>query len=520
MSSLPPIPQNPISECFIWRDWFSKIPSAIVSQTPPGQSIFVENFYFTNTTTDYQAITAAIAYALSLGGGTVYFGKQNYTVNTTITITPPIGGKFNLVLQGTGKGGTTLNFSTAVGGSDGIVITSGLRIAIENLTIKNAPSIGININKGSSIGGNGVSRIAIRDVIVDGSGSHGIYFLQTYVGYFENIECRNSGGYGLLLAGYHDALTFVNCWCGGDATAPNGGNNGGWFINDVKYSSFIGCASDWASATPGWTIRNNQSVNYINCGSESNYQEGFLVQTGTTGGETTTNVVFDGCFGHYNSKQTMNGYADFLGVSTSNSITANIIIKNCTDTAGSNPGSGNFSNVSFVMNGTSGTINTDETLNAVLGSTSVSGTVYRKNSNLSGASLLADLITTPQTLTTGVLTQINLNNIQKNWMGGTLSSNSIIIPAGVNRVRVVGQISWDTNSTGSRYGVIYQNGSITKGMPQQKSGASDLFMMTNLVSAVVEVAVGDVFTLWGTQNSGGNLNVLNGSTFLSVEVVG
>lgn len=328
-------------------------------------------------TNDAPAINAAIAWMVGNGGGTLLFPPGTYICNAAIVINGSGSrqNSANIHLVGSGGYSTILNFAGAGAGIDGIQVTSAGRWSIEGLAILNSRNYGLNLNAGISPGGISYStRWAIRDVIVDGSVSHGIYQANTYMALMEDIESRNNGGDGFHFAGDHTSITCIRCWGGGDQVSPNGGNGGyGWWINGIVYSSFVSCASD-NNVAAGWSFSNVGAVEVVGCGSEANRQEGFIVVASSANNTGVPvpgvrSIAFNGCFGNNNSLASVNTFANFLGISTANSINANVTVKDCTDIlAGSQT-------LSLVANGTSGTVFLSESDNTLTGTYSFSGTV-------------------------------------------------------------------------------------------------------------------------------------------------
>lgn len=329
------------------------------------------------STDDYVAIQAALDFMVTQGGGILRFPAGTYKSNTTLLLngTGTNQNSSNLVIQGAGMLVTKIDFSGAGVSTDGVQVTGASRWIVDGLSVVNSKAVGINVNSTQVPGGSTyVSRFAMKNIIVDGSTSHGIRFANTYMGELENIESRNNGGYGFYFEGNHTSTTAIRCWAGGDTVSPGGGNGqGGWFLNGLLYSKFIGSAADNNNG-PGWRMSHCAGVDLSNCGSEGNQQEGFLIVASTanvTGvpSQGIKGVALEGCFGFKNSQAAANTFANLIGVVTANSIPANVAIRNCTDILfGSQT-------TSMVFNGTSGTITLSESSNVVAGGYSYSGTV-------------------------------------------------------------------------------------------------------------------------------------------------
>lgn len=333
------------------------------------------------STDDSAAIQDAYDYLISKGGGELLFPLGTYKVNTTLSFggTGMNQNSANITVRGAGGYSTTLDFTSASSGTDGVQIAGAGRIRINGLCIKNAKRFGLNANAGMSPGGDTyVSRFEIKDVIVEGSTSHGFRFANNYMGLLENLESRNNGGNGFHFEGNHTSITAIRCWAGGDGSNPNGGNAGsGWFINGLVYSEFIACGADWNEGA-GYLVQHCSGVAFRGCGAEANDQEGWLIRSSA---DNVTNifvpgikgVTLDGCFGYKNSLGSVNSYANFVGIVTSGAYTAHVAITNCSDWLDG------LQNISFVANGAGGQITLYEDTNKFGGNFSYTGTVVNGN---------------------------------------------------------------------------------------------------------------------------------------------
>lgn len=482
-----------------------------------------------NVSDDLAAFNAAVTHVKSLGGGVIYVPTGTYKLSGTLSLTPIAGKGFHdIILEGAGCDSSYLNFATATAGTDGIgVFGWGGRLGISRLSVINAPAIGININKGVSRGSTSwISRLFIHDVNVDGCGSDGIRMLQTYMGEFSNIESRNNGGYGINLQGFHTSMVFTRCWTGGDAVFPDGGNvGGGWYVNGLTYSQFIGCSSDQNSG-PGYIVQNIAGCVFSGCGSESNGQEGWLVRTRTTDTDgipaSTTDInglVFDGCFGLNNSTSSSSLYANLIGVTTANSRPIqSLTIRNCVD-IDSPP-----TRASLVFNASSGYIDAKLSANVLSSSTTKGGDVVLQDSSKVGLSTVIRL-SSSQSIPNATETALPLPIIASNSLRATVGSGGITIPKGVNRIKVTAGVSWDGSTTGSRNIRVYKTSLATvalNGSAQASVNATGFdFAFQNISSGIFEVTEGDFFGLAVWQTSGAALNARSSPyTFLSVEVMG
>lgn len=418
---------------------------------------------------DFPIFSSAIADIRAKGGGELIIPAGKYKLNGMLELRPVVGvGFHNLDIVGEGAGATVLDFSTAPAGTDGIgIIGWGGRFNLRGFSVKDAKAIGINFNKGVVRGGTQwLSRFSLEDIIVDGSQSHNIQMVQTYMGSLRDVEARNSvTGRGFNLLGFHTSMDFTRCWAGGDAVYPDGGNvAAGWFVNACTYSHFSSCSAD-GNGLQGWKISNTAGVVFSACGAESNGEEGFLARTGVEDidqipaiAENIKGLIFDGCFAVTNSKKAINGYANFLGLSTSGFRPAQLTVRACVDTSDS------ATYNSIVLNGSSGDITCSLHDNTLFGPIQRVGTVLTQNLSMIGRSALLTLAAN-QLIPDSVETVVQINTVSANSLNATFNSNAVVIPRGVSKVRCTAGAFWDSNTTGSRVVRVFKNGATFDGSP-------------------------------------------------------
>jgi len=135
--------------------------------------------------------------------------------------------------------------------------------------------------------------------------------------------------------------------------------------------------------------------------------------------------------------------------------------------------------------------------------------------------------TSSQSLSDGTVTAIGFN--QEDYDTDTIHDNStnntrLSVPSGVTKVRLVGQLSFNSNSTGRRMISIYKNGSGSyagriQGSYNADSGGGQLITVN---SPVLEVVGGtDYFELMGYQTSGGALlvNLTSSNSWFALEII-
>lgn len=98
----------------------------------------------------------------------------------------------------------------------------------------------------------------------------------------------------------------------------------------------------------------------------------------------------------------------------------------------------------------------------------------------------------------------------------------LVVPNGVTKVRLQGNIEFAANATGDRHVEIQKNGAAVFGGGAHSQVADAQFGFMGVGSATLEVTAGDFFDLQVHQSSTGALNLLsaNSKTWFSIEEVG
>lgn len=467
-------------------------------------------------TNDQPAFIKAIAAAQAIGGGSIYMPAATFKLDNMLSMSP-LGtgeGYHNVELYGEGMGATFLDFAGAPAGVAGIALFNyGGRFTLRDFRVKNAPGIGIDINRGEVRGGPSfISEFTIDRVKVTGSGSHGMQCLQTYLGTMRDIECSFNGGTGFNMQGFHTSMIMTRC-------AASNNTLDGWFINGAVYSSLVCCTSD-NNGGAGYSIHNSPGLLFSACGAESNGFDGFQFVTGTlyisgipTATQNIKGCILDGCYTFNNSRASAGAYANFLSIATSGARPATVTTRNCIDT---NSVGGLLS---VFTGGASGAITWTDNGSTLAGTVLRTGTAFWQNDGLAGRTILvrnSGNVSIPNNVDTVVV----WDTVEGNRLNATYGSGAVTIPAGVNRIRMHAGVYWGVTATGSRTMRITKNGATAVGMPQQKIpglGNGGQFIST----AIVECNPGDLIRLNVFQDSGGALDVVtSGSSYLSVEVIG
>ncbi len=103
------------------------------------------------------------------------------------------------------------------------------------------------------------------------------------------------------------------------------------------------------------------------------------------------------------------------------------------------------------------------------------------------------------------------------WDSG--NPTRLTVPGGVSRVRLLGNVRWQSSATGERQILITKNGVAFQGQPMARHGAAGLTGQ-NLVSPALAVSEGDVFELPVWHSAGGSLDVeADSQSWFAIEVV-
>lgn len=480
-------------------------------------------------TDDGPAFRAALAWLRANGGGTLMMPEGVLrSTSGGYSCYPIVGvGFHDINIVGAGRGATILDFTGSAANSGGLKFHGwGGRIGIRGFQVKNAQGVGIDFNPTNRDGQTWISRSYADDILITGCESDGLRNTQTYMCHFGNIESVNNKGYGGNFRGFHTSISMETCWFGGDAVYPNGGNlAGGLNMNGFVYSSLVGVGAD-NNGGPGYTGKALCSVVFSGCGAEANAGSGALFISDDLDIDNIpipgiNNVVLQSFFA------TGNGLPPSTSCNSielrANGRRASILAIGCNDLI-----SGAGSNVSIGLYGTGAEVAFEEIACGFKGSRIRSGITFTRNGSIQGRTatvkLSADFLVPDGTATTVPFNTFDSNTLGAANIVGT--TGELVIPAGVNRIRVMAGLFWNTNSVGARTLTVLRtpSGGSTPasffGAPSQKNVANG-FTTQQVSSAVFEVAAGDKIIVQVTQNSGGNLSVIaNTNTYLSVEAVG
>jgi hypothetical protein len=138
---------------------------------------------------------------------------------------------------------------------------------------------------------------------------------------------------------------------------------------------------------------------------------------------------------------------------------------------------------------------------------------------------LAARATTAQSIPDNVETAVSFNTeiFDTDSVFSTTDPTKFYVPSGVSRVRLISQVLFDNNTTGSRKFRILKNGLYEgSGLSSGRviGAASDDVTILNGSGSIYAASPGDYFQLMVVQTSGGALNIRNdGNTWMNMEIL-
>jgi hypothetical protein len=120
-------------------------------------------------------------------------------------------------------------------------------------------------------GGNTISQIQVRDILVDGTRDHGILIIGAILAQVVNCRVSRAGGHGFYIGGTTSEPGFE----GGGTTSTyvlncyaSSGNLAGFCMHSAAYSQLQNCAAEYFGM--GYFLRSCQNVSLFGCGAEEN----------------------------------------------------------------------------------------------------------------------------------------------------------------------------------------------------------------------------------------------------------
>ncbi|ARP83026.1 hypothetical protein CAL12_20865 [Bordetella genomosp. 8] len=471
-------------------------------------------------TDDTAAFHAAIAFLqpqVTQRGGALYIPAGVYKLTATLAFSA-FDQLHNVVIYGDGPVATTLDFSSSAPNTDAVTFDSGAHVVVRDLSINSAKRDGLVLGVGLTPGGGGGTTFAsISNLRIQGSGRNGLSNTNSWMCDLTDLWVWGSGAANFALNGFITSLSARRCYSSNSAGV-------GFLINGMVYSNFLDCGSD-TNGTVGYAVSNVQGVSFIGCGAENNGADAWRLTTGNVSAGSLPSacqdihgLAFISCYTIGNSTSATGAYGSFLGAYPADNrpIDFKILGGSAYPAAGGDR--------SLILTG-AGTINCHKELfhDAAFSTVDfVSAGAAVTNLTMLGTRAIAPLSAASQSIPNGTLTPMSITNMSINTMGAIVAGGAIVIPKGVNLIRVSAGAQFVANVTGTRQLFMYRNGVIELGMAGMAVGASSSGpTIVNTSSSVLAVSQGDTITCQVFQNSGGTLNLAAGSaTFLAIEAIG
>lgn len=143
-----------------------------------------------------------------IDGGVIELPEGTYTLQTSLWL----DGKSNITIRGKGKDKTILNFSNQISGAEGIKITNGKNISLQNFTVQDTKGDAIKTQfvngisflnvkaewtrgANSENGGYGLYPVQCSNIVIDSCEARGASDAGIYVGQSKHIVVKNSKAY-------------------------------------------------------------------------------------------------------------------------------------------------------------------------------------------------------------------------------------------------------------------------------------------------------------------------------------
>ena len=204
------------------------------------------------TTDDTTAIQAAITAAHNAGGGVVYLPAGTYKLSSALTIGTGV------TLAGDGLQVTTLTQTST--SANGISVTSASAISdvtLQGFTLTGPGSgSGVGIFASANSGSALVTRLAMRNLLVQSCGSHGIEAQNCILSEMRQVESLNNGARGCYLAN-------GTTWMITDSWFNYNPNERGFYGTGLTASTLASCGSD--SNAIGYELYQCNQVALMSC---------------------------------------------------------------------------------------------------------------------------------------------------------------------------------------------------------------------------------------------------------------
>ncbi len=273
---------------------------------------------------DYTSLQAA-AESVQTGhsiytGGKVTLPTGAISVSAELNIpTPSIDNILGLTLNGNGKQATTLNFSSAPGGSNGVEFNHPIFFGMADVCVRQAPNNGIKVtgyNTNPALPSwNHMNLDRVRSSF---NGSAGLDFDRGFMGKLNQVFATHNANAGFLFRGLHTSIHLDNCYAASNAVA-------GFSMTYMTYSSLTACAAD--TNLLGYAIANSSSTSLRNCGAESNQRSAVLATASAADGRNYP-ITIEGLLA-FNNNTSNAGYPNAIHVLSTDSTPNYVVARAC-----------------------------------------------------------------------------------------------------------------------------------------------------------------------------------------------
>lgn len=253
-------------------------------------------------------------------GGKVTLPTGEIPVPAELNIpTPSPNNILGLTLNGNGKQATTLNFSGAPGGSNGVEFNSPIFFGMADVCVRQAPNNGIKVtgyNTNPALPSwNHMNLDRVRSSF---NGAAGLDFDRGFMGKLNQVFATHNAGAGFLFRGLHTSIHLDNCYAASNAVV-------GFSMTYMTYSSLTACAAD--TNLVGYSIANSSSTSLRNCGAESNQRSAVLASASAAVGRNYP-VTIEGLLA-FNNNTSNAGYPNAIHVLSTDSTPNYVVARAC-----------------------------------------------------------------------------------------------------------------------------------------------------------------------------------------------
>jgi hypothetical protein len=211
----------------------------------------------TNAVDSTTSIQNAINAAHTAGAGMVALPKGSFKLSSALTLYAGIS------LIGAGSAATTINQTGT--SANGITATDLTGNTIQGITL-NGPGSGTGKGIYSTLSVlNNQQDLTFRDLMIVNFGGTGLELLQPVASTFQNVTTNSNLGHGFYIHGNLSggaagtSCSFISCYANTNSLI-------GYWINNMTYCAFDGCAAD--SNGVGYQIDTSECVTLNGCGAE------------------------------------------------------------------------------------------------------------------------------------------------------------------------------------------------------------------------------------------------------------